>query len=139
MSIAQFALTRGDFSAAPINVFALGVRIVRASRVIIRCNDTAAGDVEAIHDHEAARGRDFGMDVKRDRLSRVQGQFAHLVAANEDLIILARDGRQRGRINNFLDGCDTALDFLGSELELVGFPFGKRLLAEPEKARFELR
>ena len=45
------------------------------ARVVVGCDDAAAGDVEAIDNYEAARADDVGVDVEGYRSLGVQGQF----------------------------------------------------------------
>src|SRR5581483_9892232 len=97
----------------------------------------AAGDFETIDDDEAAGGDDLGMGVEGDRAFGLERQFRDLVAADELLVAIARDGFERGGVDDLLDGGDFTLGFLGGELELVGAALGKGIAAEPEEAGFE--
>jgi len=52
---------------SPEDVVALVQRVGRAPRVVILDDDAAAGHVEAVHDDETARRRDFIDGVEGDR------------------------------------------------------------------------
>src|SRR3954471_24174308 len=124
---------------APVDVVAFGGRIVRALRIIVRGDDASARYIEAIDEHEPAGRDDVGMDIERNGFLRVQRQFRDLVAPDISFAIGAVERFQAGSINDFLDGFDLALDFLGGQLELVSFAFGEWTFAEPKNARFETR
>ena len=49
LAVAHFALACGDLAVAPIDVVALGVRIMGAPRIIVVGDDAAARHVEAVH------------------------------------------------------------------------------------------
>ena len=116
---------------------ALVQRVGRAPRVVVRDDHAAAGDVEAVHDDEAARRGDLVDGVKGDRLLRPQRQFGGLVTADKGLGCRALDGLEGGGVNHPFQLLDVALDFLRGELEPVFPARHERLFAQPEDAGLE--
>ena len=49
----------------------------------------------------------------------VDGQFGHFVPADENFVLLARDGFERRGVDHFFDRLDLAIDLLRGEFEFV--------------------
>src|ERR1051326_2865689 len=137
MAVPRFALGGSDFAFVPINMLTAGMRIVRAARIVIIEDDSAAGDVEAINNNETARGRSDGVHVKNNRRKRMQPEIGNFMRADENGLGIADNRLKRRRIYQALNGIDPALDLLGGDFEFVMFAFGERLFAEPKHAGFE--
>src|SRR5581483_956673 len=104
--IAQGALAGVDLAVAPVDVAALVQAVGGAAGIIVLGHDAAAGDFETIDDDEAAGGDDLGMGVEGDRAFGLERQFRDLVAADELLVAIPRDGFERGGVDDLLDGGD---------------------------------
>src|SRR4051812_23384112 len=59
------------------------------------------------------------------------------MAANKKLVLLAGNRFERRGVDDFVDGFDFAIDFLGGEFELVELALRERGAAQPKKARLE--
>ena len=99
-------------------------------------DDAAAGNVEAVHEDEAAGGGDLINGVEGDGLAGAEHQLGGLMAMDGGLAG-ALDGLQRGGVDDALDLLDLAVGFLRGELEAVVASRDQGLLAEPEDAGFE--
>src|SRR5258706_8109202 len=139
MAVAKFTLAGGHLAAGPVNVVAFGVGIVRATRVLVRRDNAAAGYVETVDDDEAAGGDDLGVHIECYGLASLDGQLGDFMPANESSRLGARNSFQCRSIDHFLDRFDAALHLLGGELELVILAFRKRLFAKPKEPGFEAR
>ena len=79
----------------------------------------AARHLKSVHNHKAARGNDFRVNIKGNRAFGAQSQFRHFIAAHKSL--RARNRLKGGRVHHALDGIYVAFHFLRGQLELVGF------------------
>src|SRR5437879_7843945 len=102
MAIALLALYGSDSAPAPKNIFAFGVRIMRAARVVVRLDDAAASKVETIQKHKAAHDGNLLMNVEGNRLARMNRQFGHFVSSNGRSIAIVANFFQRRGINDFV-------------------------------------
>src|SRR2546423_1415892 len=135
--IAQLALASSDFALAPVNVVALGMRIVSSPRIHIGGNDAAAGKIITIDNHEPPHRGNIRMNIERNRFFGMQCQLSHFMTRDERLTLDAQYGLQARSIDDSVDRGDAAIDLARGQLELVVLAFGKRPLAQPKDSRFE--
>src|SRR5687768_14393765 len=108
MTVARSALLRRYFAVAPVDVLALVQAFRSASRVTVFQNDSAAGNIVAIHNDKPACGNDLALGIKADGALGADIQLRHLVPANEGVVSVALQRLQCGGINYFLDLIDLA-------------------------------
>lgn len=134
VAVAAGAMLGGDFAVTPENIIAAMGAVTGAFGITIAGDNAAASDFKAVHNNKATGRDDFGMGIKGNGSFRAESEFGDLIAADEDFFFaLARNGFERGRIDDALDGFDFAFDFLGGQFDAIDFSFAERLAAEPEE------